>query len=112
MTTFTFIPASAQLTKKPRVLEANFGDGYTQRTNFGINANPQSWSLSFIFTGSPTAHMPFKNFLDSHNGVTPFDWTPPGESTSYRFTCKDYSCNASPGNVWQCSAVFEQDFGN
>ena len=52
MSVFTFVPTSAQLTKKPRVLEAGFGDGYKQRTNFGINANPQSWQLSFVFTGA------------------------------------------------------------
>ena len=112
MTTFTFVPVSAQLTKKPRVIEAAFGDGYKQRTNFGLNANGQSWSLAFIFTGSTTAHIAWKSFLDALSGVTPFDWTPPGESSSMRFVCKDYSVTADPGNVFRCSAIFEQDFGN
>lgn len=111
MSVFTFVPASAQLTKKPRVLEAAFGDGYKQRTNFGINANPQSWQLSFVFTGAGS-HLPFKSFLDGLSGVTPFDWTPPGESSSFRFVCKDYAVNATPGNVYQCTATFEQDYGN
>ena len=111
MSVFTFIPTSAQLTKKPRVLEASFGDGYKQRTNLGINANPQSWSLAFVFTGVGS-HLAWKSFLDGLNGVTPFDWTPPGESSSFRFICKDYSVNAQPGSIYNCSAVFEQDFGN
>lgn len=112
MSTFTYVPTSAQLTKKPRVATAAFGDGYTQRTAFGLNTNPQSWQLSFVFTGPALPHLGFKTFLDGLAGVTPFDWTPPGESASSRFVCKDYSCTGLPGNVWNCSAVFEQDFGN
>ena len=112
MSVFTYVPTSAQLTKKPRVLEAAFGDGYKQRTNFGINANPQIWQLSFVFTGSTTAHISWKSFLDGLNGTTPFDWTPPGEPGPLRFVCKDYTVNGTPGNVWQCAATFEQDFGN
>ena len=47
MTTFTFPPSNASLTEKPRVVVAKFGDGYEQRTAFGLNTNPQSWSLTF-----------------------------------------------------------------
>jgi phage-related protein len=111
MSVFTFAPTSAQLTKKPRVLSAKFGDGYEQRTNFGLNANPQSWSLSFMFTGTG-AHLPFKSFLDALGGVTAFDWTPPGESASLRFVCREYGCSFAPGNIYQCIATFEQDFGS
>ena len=111
MTTFIYVPTSAQLSKKPRVLEAAFGDGYKQRTNFGINANPQSWMLSFVFVGVGS-HLGFKSFLDALSGVTPFNWTAPGDSSSLRFICKEYGCSASPGNVWNCTATFEQDFGN
>jgi phage-related protein len=111
MTTFIYEPTSAQVSKKPRVLEAAFGDGYTQRTNFGINANPQVWSLAFVFFGVD-AHLGFKSFLDALNGSIPFTWTPPGESASARFVCKDYGYSAMSGFVWNCTATFEQDFGN
>jgi phage-related protein len=112
MSVFTYVPVTAQLTKKPRVTEATFGDGYKQRTAFGLNTNPQTWALAFVFTGSATAHLGWKSFLDALNGTTAFDWTPPGESSSMRFVCKDYGVTVDPGNVYRCSAVFEQDFGN
>jgi phage-related protein len=111
MSVFTYPPIGAQLQKKPRVLSASFGDGYTQRTNFGINANPQVWQLSFVFVGVG-AHLGFKAFLDGLNGSTPFTWTPRGELTPLRFVCPEHACTESAGNVWNCTATFEQDFGN
>ncbi|WP_211440919.1 phage tail protein [Collimonas humicola] len=111
MSAFTFNPATANLAKKPKVLAAQFGDGYTQRTPNGLNPNPDVWNLTFEFGGSPTAHLPFKNFLDALGGTQAFDWTPPGAAASLRFVCADYQCNAMPGYVWQCTAVFEQAFG-
>jgi phage-related protein len=112
MSVFTYLPATANVVKKPRVLEAKFGDGYAQRTNFGVNANPQIWQLTFDFGGNSTAHQGFLNFLDALNGTTAFDWTPPGAGASLRFVCKDYACNISGGYRSQCTATFEQDFGN
>ena len=112
MSVFTLIPASANLMKKPRVLPAAFGDGYVQRTNFGLNALGQTWVLTFDFGNSTAAHLPFINFLDALGGTQAFDWTPPGESASRRFVCADYYANTTPGYVWKCGATFVQDFGN
>jgi phage-related protein len=112
MSVFTFTPATASVVKKPRVLSAKFGDGYEQRTNFGINANPNNWQLTFDFGSSATAHQAFLDFLDALSGTVAFDWTPPGKTVSSRFVCRDYACNISGGFRSQCTATFEQDFGN
>jgi len=36
-----------QMSTKPRVLKAQFGDGYEMRVKDGINNTPRSWSLNF-----------------------------------------------------------------
>ena len=36
-----------QLSVKPRVLKAQFGDGYEMRVRDGINTTPRSWTLTF-----------------------------------------------------------------
>ena len=36
-----------QMATKPRVLKAQFGDGYEMRVRDGINNTPRSWGLTF-----------------------------------------------------------------
>jgi phage-related protein len=111
MTTFTFPPSNAQLTEKPRVVVAKFGDGYAQRTAFGLNINPQSWSLTFSNKRAADRDA-IMDFLRAAAGVSAFDWQPPGEVVSFRFTCADYAAQINIDKLWTITATFEQDFGN
>nr|NDG08510.1 phage tail protein [Oxalobacteraceae bacterium] len=46
MATFTWTPSvGANLSIRPNVRRVAFGDGYEQRLAFGINTQPQVWSL-------------------------------------------------------------------
>ena len=48
MATFTYTPDfGANKKLMPRIKSINFGDGYEQRYNDGLNTNPQTWMLSF-----------------------------------------------------------------
>lgn len=111
MSVFTYLPETAQLTSTPRVQAAPFGDGYEQRTAFGLNTNPESWALTFQFSG-PTAYVAPKAFLDAANGVSAFNWTAPGAALSKRYKCPTWSFNVTAGYLWVLTCTFVQDFGN
>lgn len=86
---FTWKPDSgAQVAQEPRVLSAKMGDGYEQRRLNGINAAPQTWSLSFSGRSDAEA-AGITQFLQTQYGVTSFLWTPPG-GTQSRFVCRKW----------------------
>jgi len=58
-----------------RTLSAQFGDGYSQEAEDGINARGESWPLEFF--GTEQELLPIKEFLDRHGGWKRFLWTPP-----------------------------------
>ena len=98
-------------TVKARVLEAKFGDGYSQRISYSLNPVPKEWSLSFVNQDLTTTNA-IKSFLDTagtavYSGIYPdavliqagdttkmgisyFYWTPSGESVAYKVTCSEY----------------------
>lgn len=107
MTTFTWIPSpNSQLDEEPRVRSAPFGDGYEQRVGDGINNDLQKWSLRFD-TRMPAEAAAIRDFLKTHAGVTPFDWTSPLGDTS-KYICRSWSMNAASALIYDVSAVFEE----
>ncbi|AHJ10716.1 minor tail protein [Rhizobium phage vB_RglS_P106B] len=77
-------------TKVPKILRAEFSDGYFQATGDGINPYTEKWALSF--TNRPLAQIQeIVDFLDASNGVISWYWTPPGEveltPTPKRWVC-------------------------
>ena len=61
----------------PRVLRANYGDGYEQRVSPGINNLPEKWNLVWKNRTAAEANKIVK-FLEDQGGVTAFDWYPTG----------------------------------
>ena len=58
MATFTWIASiGASLTVKPNVRKVSFGDGYEQRLAYGINTQPEVWSLEVSRRGTSPASM-------------------------------------------------------
>ena len=57
------------------ILSSQFGDGYAQIAEDGINNLKQSWPL--VFRGRESQIRPIKAFLDKHAGASAFLWTPP-----------------------------------
>lgn len=61
---------------KPRVNRIRFGDGYSQRSTDGINANMPIWSLAFTLRTRALIDS-IDAFLAARGGVEAFDWTNP-----------------------------------
>lgn len=110
MTTFTWTPDfGAQLTREPSVKRAKFGDGYEQRAQFGINTNPQKWSLQFK-NRTDTETNEIDDFLTATRSVDAFDWTPPRSAASIKVVCDSWTVEAFRNNLNNISATFRQVF--
>jgi len=68
-------------TQKPRVLSIAYGDGYEQRIADGINNLPEEWTLSWKNRNIAETNKIIK-FFEDLEGVTTFDWYPPGYEIS------------------------------
>jgi phage-related protein len=93
MTIETFNPPiqpSTGARKKPtiKILEAEFGDGYTQSCPDGINYIRQSFELVWeVLTHIQSDYI--ESFFEARGGVEHFHWTAPGDSSPKKWTCKD-----------------------
>jgi phage-related protein len=111
---------SAQTT--PRVLRAQFGDGYSQSALDGLNAHLRKWSLQFepIQTSTGTISLGLINeWLEAHAGqrflwVQPPPFGPaPGTGNPYyegakTFECIEWSWSYQTGSIVGLTATFEQ----
>lgn len=60
---------------EPVVRSVQFGDGYKQTSGDGLNAQRESWPLSFM--GSLSDIQPIMAFLREHQGWHSFKWRNP-----------------------------------
>lgn len=110
MSDFTYQPLfGANKAIKPRVLSAQFGDGYEQRVADGINTQKQVWSLTF--RDSNTVIDAIETFLIGKAGVTSFTWTPQGES-EVRVLCREWSKSRDDADTYSLQCSFEQVYGS
>jgi len=102
----------------PRTTELQFGDGYVSRANFGLNQNPKIYQLTyevsesdnFNSTGISSADT-IENFLDDRaKDTASFNFTPPGESTSSRFVCRQWNKSIPYLNRARIQVTFEEVF--
>ncbi|WP_036170342.1 phage tail protein [Massilia sp. 9096] len=106
--TFTWAPdAKPTGTTTFRVLKAQFGDGYAQTAQDGINNKSESWPVTFTEDVSIVAGI--KAFLDALGGAASFQWTPPNSVPGF-YKCDSYSMKQVDGAIWQLSATFNQSF--
>ncbi|QQB32833.1 phage tail protein [Achromobacter deleyi] len=103
---FSWLPRrNPQADVRFRVLRAQFGDGYEQVAQDGLNSRTESWPLSFF--GSEAEIRPIKDFLDRHGTWRAFLWTAPlGEQLSYR--ASDYQLIPNGGGWYSISVTFTQ----
>ena len=95
-------------TNSPLVKTTQFGDGYQQRVQFGLNQNPKVFSLTFNV--SETDADTIETFLDARGGTESFDFTPPGETSSSKFICKSWTKSMPYNNRATINATFEEVF--
>jgi phage-related protein len=109
MATFTTpVDFGAQLSKKPRVLAAQFGDGYQQRLGDGINIAPEEWQLTFS-TRTAAERDGILAFLNARNGIEAFDWTSPA-GTVGKFMCPEWTYSPQNAATNTITAKFMQVF--
>lgn len=104
-----FDPAPGMtVSSSPQVRIAQFGSGYSQRTVFGLNQNPKSYSL--VFRVSESEADTIEDFLDARGGAEHFLYTPPGESSSKKFICGDWTKTIPFVDRAEISATFVEVF--
>lgn len=94
---------------QPNVRIAQFGSGYSQRTTFGLNQDPKVWSLEWRYLESTDANS-IEDFLEARGGVEAFDWSPPDETDTYKWICREWSKALPVGLRFTITAKFEQVF--
>lgn len=110
MATFPNIAPDYGLTKEsePKIREVKFGDGYSQRTTFGLNQNPKTWPFTWSnITNAEAAQI--EAFLDARAvDRESFDWTPPDAVIAYKWICKKWNKTMNSYNRNTVTATFEQ----
>ncbi|WPH68486.1 tail protein [Stenotrophomonas phage BUCTxx99] len=91
-----------------RVIEAKFGDGYSQTISDGLNVESQTWPLTF--EGGINYVKPIIEFFRRHKGSKSFYWTPPGSDSALLFRADQVTFTSIGGGVYSVSAEFKQVF--
>lgn len=90
-----------------RVLETQFGDGYSQALGDGINTKTDTWNVKVW--GIEAYVQPIKDFLDDHKGATSFFWTPPLGVQGY-YRCKSVNMVPDVASQFTLTFTLEQKF--
>lgn len=90
------------------LLEAEFGDGYSQHMPRGKNHIRRKLSLVWeALTKSQVDQI--DQFFWSQEGYKAFYYTPPGERKALLWTCKEWNHGTNSG-VWTANAELVQSF--
>lgn len=111
MATFPSYNPSYSATKRsqPRLRVTQFGDGYQQRTSFGLNQDPKVWSLTFNVDDEDADEI--ETFLEARGvDAASFTWSPPDDIASYQWTCKAFNREMFDLDRSRITATFEQVF--
>lgn len=82
-----------------RTLEAQFGDGYRQRSPDGINPTRVSWRVTTVILNI-TDFEEVETFLKDNAGLY-FDWTPPLATEYVSVSCDSYSTQFVGGSEYR-----------
>lgn len=110
-TTFPNIPAQIGSSKDVEitVLDAQFGDGYEQVTNLGINDIRDTWAIQFTNITNDEADT-IEAFLIARRGSDPFFWTAPNESTEKQYRCRKWKRVPKNPNQASMTMAFREAF--
>ena len=99
-------------TYKPKVLKIQFGDGYEQRIQEGINNITHTFSVSF--NNRPKADIDdIIAFFINKGGTTAFSFTYPdsnvgGGEKTVKVVCEDFNQTYSYDDFYSCTASFRR----
>ena len=97
---------------QPKVLRAEFGDGYEQRIKDGINSLRQNYTVSFV-NRPPEEIDEIINFFDELAGATAFKFTIPDKrseigETTITVVCESYDLIYTNDIASGCAAQFRR----
>jgi phage-related protein len=99
------------VSKKLRVKEIEFGDGYRNVIGDGINQDIEEWNLEFVPMDSTTALTLEGLLKNSLNGTANYlSWTPPGESSTKYWTAHEINKRFLDGILWQISCRLRREY--
>ena len=100
---------SATTRSQPHLRITQFGDGYQQRTTFGLNQDPKVWALTFNVKDSDADTI--ETFLEARgkDGAS-FSWSPPDETTIYKWICRSFGREMFDSDRSRITASFQQVF--
>ena len=86
-----------------------FGDGYQQRTTFGLNQDPKVWNLTFNVDDEDADEI--ETFLEARgkDGAS-FDWSPPDTATTFKWICRSFNREMFEFDRNRITASFEEVF--
>lgn len=93
----------------PKVIRAQYGDGYSARKTDGINSVPQIWNLRWDNIPEATAE-DLRVFFQGLAGVGIVDWQPYGQPASLKFTASKFKSRPTGYLTASCSVQLEQEF--
>jgi phage-related protein len=107
MDTFTYTPTwTTRGILKPRVLTAQYGDGYRQDAADGINNILEVWQLVFNPVGLTEAQA-IADFVRNEAGYKKFNWTPPTPSATPRvYICQNIDWTHTGGATMSLNVEF------
>jgi len=92
-----------------RFLQADLGDGYTQRAGDGIQTVVESWNVTFDALDTTTANTLIA-FFEDLDGYQKFEWIPFRQTVEKKFICPDWSESYPGNNLTSVQATFRQVF--
>ena len=97
-------------TVEPRVLVAEFGDGYRQRAGDGLNTMRRRYESLSWDNVSPAEADAITAFFAARAGVEAFFWTPPGSATTGKYRAIRWGRSRRTAQAYRVTATFEQEF--
>ena len=97
----------ASKANEPNVRRVQFGDGYQQVLNYGLNQDLKKYDL--IWTNITLAQKNLiQNFLEARKGFESFDWTPPNHSASKKYRCQNFSHTLTYAGIYTFKSSWEE----
>lgn len=92
-----------------KILEADFGDGYSQRAADGLNSKKISWSLTWE-NRPDTDVSTLADFLNDKLGYEAFLWTAPDETTERKWIARTLDITPVAAGFSTLRTAFEEVF--
>lgn len=95
----------------PRVIATQFGDGYMQTADAGLNPLAEVWDVVHEDVEKLIVDE-IEAFIRPGMGRVNFDWVPPGKTVALKWRCVSYRKSlAGMHGFYNLSLRFEQWFG-